>query len=68
VICLVHHGAAVPASVDAQRPAADAGRAAVERLARQAAGRGVAQVEIRHSLPYAVVSGAFASQGSSRFA
>ena len=39
MIYLVHHGEAVPSSVDAQRPLTDAGRAAVERLAREAAGR-----------------------------
>ena len=49
MICLVHHGEAVPSSIDAQRPLTDAGRAAVERLAREAAGRGVAPVEVWHS-------------------
>lgn len=49
MICLVHHGEAVPSSIDAQRPLTDAGRAAVERLAREAAGRSVAPVEIWHS-------------------
>ena len=46
---LVHHGEAVSADIDARRPLSDAGRAAVERLARQAAGRSVAPVEIWHS-------------------
>ena len=49
MIYLVHHGEAVPPSVDAQRPLTAAGRAAVERLAREAAGRGVSPVEIWHS-------------------
>jgi len=49
VIHLVHHGEAVPPNIDAQRPLTDAGRAAVEQLAREAAGRGVAPVEIWHS-------------------
>ncbi len=49
MIHLVHHGEAVPPNIDAQRPLTDAGRAAVERLAREAAGRGVAPVEIWHS-------------------
>ena len=49
MVYLVHHGEAVPPSVDAQRPLTDAGRAAVERLAREAAGRGVGPVEIWHS-------------------
>ena len=49
MLYLVHHGEAVPSSVDAQRPLTATGRAAVERLAREAAGRGVAPVEIWHS-------------------
>ena len=49
MIYLVHHGEAVPSSIDAQRPLTDTGRAAVERLAREAAGRGVPPVEIWHS-------------------
>ena len=49
MIHLVHHGEAVPPNIDAQRPLTDAGRAAVEQLAREAAGRGVAPVEIWHS-------------------
>ena len=49
MVHMVHHGAAVPASVDVQRPLTGAGRAAVERLAQAAAARGVAPVEIWHS-------------------
>ena len=49
MIYLVHHGAAVPPDVDAQRPLTEAGRAAVEVLAREAARRGAAPVEIWHS-------------------
>ena len=49
MVHLVHHGETVPASVDARRPLTEVGRAAVERLAREAAARGVAPVEIWHS-------------------
>ena len=49
MILLVHHGEAADPIVDAQRALTVAGRAAVERLAREAAGRGVAPVEIWHS-------------------
>ena len=49
MIVLVHHGEAEDPSVDAQRALTRAGRVAVERLAREAAGRGVAPVEIWHS-------------------
>lgn len=49
MIYLVHHGEAADPSVDAQRPLTEAGRAVVERLAREASGRGVAPVEIWHS-------------------
>ena len=49
MIYLVHHGEALPAGVDAQRPLTTAGRDAVERLAREAARRGAAPVEIWHS-------------------
>ncbi len=49
MILLVHHGEAADPIVDAQRALTVAGRAAVERLAREAAARGVAPVEIWHS-------------------
>ena len=49
MILLVHHGEAADPIVDAQRALTGDGRAAVERLAREAAGRGVAPVEIWHS-------------------
>ena len=49
MIHLVHHAEAVAAEVDAQRPLTAAGFAAAERLAREAAERGVAPVEIWHS-------------------
>ena len=49
MILLVHHGEAADPIVDAQRALTAAGRAAVERLAREAAARGVAPVEIWHS-------------------
>ena len=49
MVYLVHHGEAADPSVDSQRALTAAGRAAVERLAREAAGRGVAPVEIWHS-------------------
>ena len=49
MIYLVHHGEAADPGVDAQRPLTAAGRGAVERLAREAATRGVAPVEIWHS-------------------
>jgi phosphohistidine phosphatase len=46
---LVHHGEAVGPEVDPRRPLSDAGRAAVERLAAAAAGRGVKPEAIWHS-------------------
>jgi phosphohistidine phosphatase len=49
VILLVHHGEAADPIVDAQRALTADGRAAVERLAQEAAGRGVEPVEIWHS-------------------
>ncbi|MCY4662865.1 MAG: phosphohistidine phosphatase SixA [Acidobacteria bacterium] len=49
MIYLVHHGEALPADVDAQRPLAAAGRAAVERLALEATRRGATPVAIWHS-------------------
>ena len=49
MIYLVHHGEALPADVDAQRPLTEAGHAAVASLAREAARRGAAPVEIWHS-------------------
>lgn len=49
LLYLVHHGDAVPAEVDAQRPLSDAGRAAVERLAREAARRGAKPAVVWHS-------------------
>ena len=49
MVYLVHHGEAADPGVDAQRPLTAAGRAAVDRLAREAAGRGVAPAEIWHS-------------------
>ena len=49
MIYLVHHGEAVPAEVDAQRPLTAAGLGAVERLARETARRGAAPVEVWHS-------------------
>ena len=49
MIYLVHHGEAVPADVDAQRPLTAAGLGAAERLARETALRGAAPVEVWHS-------------------
>ncbi len=49
MILLVHHGEAADPIVDAQRALTADGRAAVERLAQEAAGRGVEPVEIWHS-------------------
>jgi phosphohistidine phosphatase len=48
-LVIVHHGDAVPAEVDPQRPLSPWGREAVERLARLAAGRGIAPDVIWHS-------------------
>ncbi len=49
MIYLVHHGEAVDAQVDAQRPLSPAGKAAVGQLAARARERGIAPVEIWHS-------------------
>lgn len=49
MIYLVHHGEAVPADVDAQRPLTEAGLGTARRLARAAARRGAAPVEVWHS-------------------
>ena len=49
MIYLVHHGEAVAPDVDARRPLTSEGLAAAERLAREAARRGVAPVEVWHS-------------------
>ena len=49
MVLLVHHGEAVGPDVDPMRPLSDAGRAAVGRLAADAAARGVRPDEIWHS-------------------
>lgn len=49
MIFLVHHADAVGPDVDPQRPLSAGGRAHVERLAAQAAARGVKPVAIWHS-------------------
>ena len=49
MVYLIHHGEAAAPSVDARRPLTAAGRAAVERVAQEAAGRGAKPVEIWHS-------------------
>jgi phosphohistidine phosphatase len=46
---LVHHGDAVGPEIDPRRPLSDAGRAAVERLAAEAAARGVQPAVVWHS-------------------
>jgi phosphohistidine phosphatase len=46
---LVHHADAVGPQVDAQRPLSERGRAAVARLAQDAASRGVKPAAIWHS-------------------
>jgi phosphohistidine phosphatase len=46
---LIHHGDAVGPEVDPQRPLSPSGRLAVERLAAEAAARGVKPVVIWHS-------------------
>jgi phosphohistidine phosphatase len=46
---LVHHGEAVGPEVDALRPLSQHGRAAVERLAAEAAARGAKPVVVWHS-------------------
>jgi phosphohistidine phosphatase len=49
VIYLVHHADAVSPDVDPQRPLSTAGLAHADRLATNAAGRGVKPVAIHHS-------------------
>jgi phosphohistidine phosphatase len=49
MIFLVHHAQAVRSEVDAQRPLSETGRAHAERLARDAAARGVKPDAIWHS-------------------
>ena len=49
MIYLVHHADAVGPDVDPQRPLSIGGRAHADRLAAQAAGRGVKPVAIWHS-------------------
>ena len=49
MVFLVHHGEAVSASIDAQRPLTETGRATAARLAAELVQRGVAPVEIWHS-------------------
>lgn len=49
MIYLVHHGEAVAADVDPQRPLTAAGRMHVDRLAAEAARRGARPAAIRHS-------------------
>ena len=46
---LVHHGEAVPPSVDPQRPLSEGGRVNVERVAQRAATKGVVPAIIWHS-------------------
>jgi phosphohistidine phosphatase len=48
-LLLVHHGDAVGPAVDPQRPLSSVGRAATERLAGLAAGRGVKPDVVWHS-------------------
>ena len=49
LLLLVHHGVAVGPAVDPMRPLSSMGRAAVERLAAAAAGKGVKPDAIWHS-------------------
>jgi phosphohistidine phosphatase len=49
MLYLVHHGNAVGPDVDPRRPLSPEGRAAVERLAAQAAGRGAVPAVVWHS-------------------
>lgn len=49
MIWLVHHAESVAPDVDARRPLTNEGLAAAERLAREAAQRGVAPVAVWHS-------------------
>ncbi|PYQ69223.1 MAG: phosphohistidine phosphatase SixA [Acidobacteria bacterium] len=46
---LVHHGEAVDEAIDAQRPLSPAGRASVDRLAKETAARGARPVVVWHS-------------------
>jgi phosphohistidine phosphatase len=48
-LVLVHHGDALPVDVDPQRPLSSSGRRAVERLAGEAAARGIRPDVIWHS-------------------
>jgi len=48
-LCLVHHGDAVGPEIDARRPLSAWGRESVERLAAEAAARGVKPAVIWHS-------------------
>jgi phosphohistidine phosphatase len=49
LVVLVHHGDAVGPDVDPQRPLSNTGRQAVQRLAREAASRGVKPLVVWHS-------------------
>src|SRR5437667_3874391 len=49
MLFLVHHGDAVGPDVDPRRPLSDRGRAAVERLAAEAAARGTKPSVVWHS-------------------
>lgn len=49
MLFLVHHGDAVEADVDPRRPLSKIGRETVDRLAHQAAARGVSPAVIGHS-------------------
>jgi phosphohistidine phosphatase len=49
MVVLVHHGEAVAPEVDPMRPLSDTGRAAVVRLAAEAAARGVRPELVWHS-------------------
>ena len=49
MVYLVHHGEAVSASIDAQRPLTETGRATAGRIVTALVQRGVAPVEIWHS-------------------
>ena len=46
---LVHHGEAVPPSVDPQRPLSDTSRTTVEQLAERAAQKGATPAVVWHS-------------------
>jgi len=49
LVVLVHHGDAVPAEIDTQRPLSTHGRRTIERLAAVARGRGVRPDAVWHS-------------------